>query len=73
VGDNPVLEWQIDNTMVYEDTNGRVKPVKTIGRGKNKGAQRKKIDGVVATVMAIAAYLSAKAEEPAFTGEIETW
>jgi phage terminase large subunit-like protein len=72
VGENPVLEWQIDNTMTYEDTNGMVKPVKTIGRGRNKGAKRKKIDGVVAFIEAIGAWLSAKVEQE-YSGEIDTW
>jgi phage terminase large subunit-like protein len=65
VGENPVMEWQIDNTMVYEDTTGKVKPVKTIGRGRGRGAQRKKIDGVVSLVMALAGSLHDDYKEPA--------
>jgi phage terminase large subunit-like protein len=73
VGENPVLEWQIDNTMVYRDADDRVRPVKTVGRGRNKGAERKKIDGVVAMIMAIASYLNAKAQEPEYSGEVGLW
>jgi hypothetical protein len=51
--------------MVYEDTTGKVKPVKTIGRGRGRGAQRKKIDGVVSLVMALAGSLHDDYKEPA--------
>jgi phage terminase large subunit-like protein len=74
VGDNPLLEWQIDNTMVYEDGNGKVRPMKTISRGKGRGSgrEKRKIDGVVASIMAIAAYMNAEAEKPK-ASEIMIW
>lgn len=65
VGNNPVMEWEIDNTMVYEDGNGRVRPMKTISRGRGRGAgrERRKIDGVVAAIMSIAAHMNNQIEE----------
>lgn len=44
---NPLLTWMASNTAVYEDTNGNVKPVKP------KMGSRKRIDGIVATLMAM--------------------
>jgi phage terminase large subunit-like protein len=45
-GDNPVLRWMVSNTVVEIDPAGGIKPSKT--------KSSEKIDGVVATIMAIA-------------------
>jgi phage terminase large subunit-like protein len=42
---NPILRWNVDNTVVETDAAANIKPA------KNKSAQR--IDGVVATIMAL--------------------
>ena len=42
---NPVLTWCMDNVSAYEDSSENIKPVKE--------GREKKIDGVVATVMAL--------------------
>ena len=75
VGDNPMMEWQIDNTMVYRDSNDAIRPMKSVSRGKGRGTGRdsRKVDGVVARIMGIAGYLHALAEEPEITGEIMVW
>jgi phage terminase large subunit-like protein len=44
-GGNPVLLWQVDNVAVDQDAAGNLKPA------KNKSTER--IDGVVATIMAL--------------------
>ena len=75
VGDNPVMEWQIDNTMIYRDSNDAIRPMKTVamGKGRGRGRQSKKIDGVVAAIEAIAAMMHMKEQEPEITGEITFW
>jgi phage terminase large subunit-like protein len=45
-GGNPVLRWMASNVARSEDPAGNIKP--------DKGRSREKIDGVVATIMAIA-------------------
>ncbi len=62
-GGSDILEWQIDNTMVYEDGNDQVRPMKTVSRGRGKGRQRKKIDAVVAAIMGLGEYLDQKEDE----------
>lgn len=47
-GGNPILEWNVHCTVIKTDPNGNFKPLKP-ARGSGK-----RIDGVVATVMAIA-------------------
>ena len=46
---NPVFAWALDNTNIYKDSNDNYRPHK----GKSKG----RIDPVIATVNACAAYL----------------
>ena len=46
-GGHPVLRWQASNVMVMTDPSGNIKPVKP----EHKDA--KKIDGIVASVMAV--------------------
>lgn len=52
-GDNPVLTWMSGNLAVQEDSEGRIK----FSKRKSKG----KIDGIAATVNALARLLVAKA------------
>ena len=54
---NPILEWNFANVVLYTDTNGNVK--------FDKNKSRSKIDGAVATAMAVGEYLDYKIEEPA--------
>lgn len=44
-GGNPVLGWMISNVEIMEDSSGNIKA--------SKGKSREKIDGVVATIMAL--------------------
>jgi phage terminase large subunit-like protein len=45
VGENPVLAWMVDNTVMVQDAAGRRKP--------DKAKAREKIDGVAALLMAL--------------------
>ena len=47
-GDNPVLNWMAENVEVRTDTNGNIKPIRP-----EHNASGKKIDGIVALIMAI--------------------
>ena len=49
---DPVLAWMATNTAVRPDSNGNIKPLKTVG------GTRKHIDGIVALVMAICVSMS---------------
>jgi len=42
---NPIMRWNLDNTVVSQDPAGNVKP--------DKGKATQRIDGVVATIMAL--------------------
>jgi len=44
-GGNPVLAWMISNVEIMEDTSGNIKA--------SKGKSKNKIDGVIATIMAL--------------------
>jgi phage terminase large subunit-like protein len=44
-GKHPILRWMANNTMVHTDAAGSVKP--------DKSTSREKIDGIVATIMAL--------------------
>lgn len=44
-GDDPVLRWMASNCVIYTDPNDNIKV--------KKGAQANKIDGVIATIMAL--------------------
>jgi phage terminase large subunit-like protein len=52
---NPVLRFCVSNAVVTRDPAGNIKP------DKEKASQR--IDGVVATVMAMSRVISVKTEE----------
>lgn len=60
---NPVLRWQISNTEVFRDSNDNIKPMKGMGKGRNAGRRHKKIDGVVAGIMALGEYINAEGME----------
>ena len=47
-GNDPVLAWMAENVEVKTDENGNIRPVKP-----KHGASGKKIDGIVAAIMAI--------------------
>jgi len=47
-GENPVAQWMASNVEVWTDNNGNIRPVKP-----QHGQSGKKIDGIVAAVMAI--------------------
>ncbi|HMA78787.1 MAG TPA: terminase TerL endonuclease subunit, partial [Candidatus Paceibacterota bacterium] len=49
-GGNPVLRWMVGNTELKRDPAGNIKP--------DKSETRKKIDGMVATIMALAGWLN---------------
>jgi phage terminase large subunit-like protein len=44
-GGHPILTWMADNVMVVQDAAGNVKP--------DKKKSRERIDGIVATIMAL--------------------
>lgn len=51
---NPVLSWNAANLVVWTDPNGSMRPKKKTGRGK--------IDGMVATIMALGRGISSAAD-----------
>ena len=56
-GGHPVLAWMAGNAVVRQDPAGNIKP--------DKERAVEKIDGIVATVMALALYQAAEAPPPA--------
>ena len=58
---NPVIRWMFKNVVIYRDPNDNIK--------LNKGKSREKIDGVVATVDAIGAWLNDTAGQQKFYDE----
>ena len=59
-GGNPVLRWMADCVEVRTDDNGNIKPVKP---DRNKSSKR--IDGIVALVMAMREQIATTTEESA--------
>lgn len=56
---HPIMDWQIGNAKVYTDANGNKRPIKP------KPDDHRKIDGVVAGIMALAGAIGGEgAEEP---------
>lgn len=55
---NKILRWCIENVAVKEDTSGNIKPVKP--------SKSKRIDGVVASVLALGRLLTMKEKSGAF-------
>jgi len=51
---NPLLRWEAANVEVQADNNGNIRPIKEAAKGSYKGTRSKKIDGIVAIVMAVA-------------------
>ena len=52
--DNPVLNWQAQNVTIYTDNNNNKRPVKP------NNSNPRKIDGIVATVMALGQVIAAR-------------
>ena len=59
IDDNPITRYCFRNVELKQDHNGNVKP--------NKGINKKKIDGVIAMIQALAAYIE---NQDTFTGQI---
>lgn len=47
---NPVMRWMLSNVIIYRDNNDNLKV--------NKGKSGDKVDGVVASIMALGEYLA---------------
>lgn len=58
-GGNPVLDWMARNVEIASDPAGNIKPVKPDRRKSSK-----RIDGIVAAIMALGRYLATLAEPP---------
>jgi phage terminase large subunit-like protein len=56
-GGNPVARWHAENVEVMSDTNGNIRPVKP------EAGSTKRIDGIVATIMAIAVAIEVPDDE----------
>ena len=52
---NPVMDWQVGNVVTKQDAKENIYPTK-----ERKGDDKQKIDGVVALIMAMGRYLSAR-------------
>lgn len=59
---NPVLRWMASNVQVAEDPAGNIKPTKA------QKDSPKKIDGIVALVMAVGLSMTVKVEDKPFQG-----
>ena len=57
---NPVLDWQVGNALVKTDPSGNIRPV------RREANDHRKIDGVVAAVMALARAMQGKDEESVY-------
>jgi phage terminase large subunit-like protein len=58
-GGNPVARWMLGNTVAKKDVNENIRP--------DKGKSRDKIDGIVATIMAVGEYLKDPLGAPSIT------
>lgn len=58
-GGNPVVEWMVENVEVQTDVNGNIRPVRP-----EHGASARKIDGIVALIMAIHVAANAPEKRP---------
>ena len=63
-GSNPVLDWMASNVAVYTDLSGNVRPVKP------EHTRAKKVDGIIAVVMALARAMLAG---PTSSGGVDFW
>jgi phage terminase large subunit-like protein len=52
-GDNPILRWMVSNVSAREDPNGNIAPDKSGGQKERTARSSRKIDGVVASIMAL--------------------
>lgn len=59
-GDHPVLNWMMDNVVATEDDNKNIKP--------HKRKSRKKIDGVIGTVMVVGRAFSEDEDDDSGSG-----
>jgi len=65
-GGNPILRWCADSVEVRQDDNGNIKPVKP---DRVKSARR--IDGIVALIMAAREEMLGEVEESAAANYLE--
>lgn len=65
-GGHRVLRWCVENVAVKQDDAGRVRPVKPKRSGK-------RIDGVVALIMALSRVMVMPAPRPAWNGVASVW
>jgi phage terminase large subunit-like protein len=56
---NPVMQWMMDNVMIYADGNDNIK--------LSKKSSVEKIDGPVALVMAMAEFLDSNVQTKVYT------
>jgi phage terminase large subunit-like protein len=59
-GGNPILRWEADCVEVRTDDNGNIKPVKP-----DRGKSAKRIDGIVAAIMAVREDMATEEVSPA--------
>lgn len=64
-GNNPVARWQITNVEAVMDDSGNIKP--------SKKKSKDKIDGIVALIMSIGAWMNWKAENVKERPKFRTW
>ena len=64
---NPVMDWMISHCQISTDPAGNMKPVKPIGTGADR---HKKVDGVVASVMAMGRCLASPIDSNVATGPL---
>jgi len=53
---HPVLRWMMANVMIKTDTNGNIRP--------DKSKSKSKIDGIIACIIAVAAFMSTDFDDP---------
>lgn len=51
---HPILSWMLSGVVIYEDSNENIK----VHKGQSNRAGKKRVDGIVATIMAIGASIS---------------
>jgi phage terminase large subunit-like protein len=64
--DNPVMEWMLSGCITIEDPNENVK----IHKGKSNGTG-KRVDGIVASIMALGGSLSIKEEASKYSRDLD--
>lgn len=61
-GGNEILKWMADNVTVIRDSSGNIKP------NKDEKKSKKKIDGIVAAIMAVGRAIFAEDEDSVYDG-----